>query len=214
LKYQWRLAGTNLAGATASSYTRPNAQPADAGDYSVVVTNSFGTATSSNATLVVLVPPAILAQPLSQSVPPGSNATFTVTASGTAPLGYQWRFEGDDLPGATASTFTRTNAQPAHAGNYSVMVTNLAGGVLSSNATLILSSPQPVTLLAPLRLANGRFQFTVTGAVNQVFSILASTNFSAWTSLGTNTLTNGTQVYVDPDATNYARRFYRGRSWP
>jgi hypothetical protein len=94
------------------------------------------------------------------------------------------------------------------------MVTNLAGGVLSSNATLTLSSPQPVALLWPQRLENGQFQFTVTGAVNQVFSILASTNLSAWTSLTTNALTNGVQVYTDPEATNFSRRFYRSQSTP
>lgn len=214
LKYQWRFGGANLPGATGSSYMLGNVQPSHAGDYSVVVTNSFGVAESSNATLVVLVPPAILAQPLSQIVPPGSNATFTVTATGTAPLSYQWRFEGDDLPGATASVFTRTNVQPADAGNYSVMVTNPAGGVLSSNATLALSTPQPVALLSPLRLENGQFQFTVTGAVNQAFSIHASTDLLAWTSLSTNTLTNGAQVYVDFAATNFTRRFYRGLSAP
>lgn len=214
LKYQWRFGGANLPGATGTSYLINHAQAGQAGDYSVVVTNAFGSATSSNATLVVLVPPAILAQPLNQTVSPGSNATFSVTATGTAPLSYQWRFEGDDLPGATASVFTRTNVQPADVGNYSVMVTNLAGGILSSNAALTLLAPQPVALLSPQRLENGQFQFTVTGAVNQIFSILASTDLQAWTSLRTNTLTNGSQVYIDSEATNFTHRFYRGLSAP
>ncbi|HOX56924.1 MAG TPA: immunoglobulin domain-containing protein [Candidatus Paceibacterota bacterium] len=214
LTYQWRFAGADLPAATGSSFTRANVQPADAGNYSVVVSNSFGGAPSSNATLVVLVPPAILTHPVSLTIPRGSNATFTVTAAGTEPLSYQWRFEGDDLPGATASSFTRTNSQPADAGNYSVMVTNLAGSVFSSNASLALSLPQALALSSPLRLENGQFQFTVTGAHDQIFSILASTDLSGWIPLSTNTLTNGLQVYTDSEATNFPRRFYRAQSAP
>jgi hypothetical protein len=214
LRYQWRLAGTNLPGATVAGYLRTNAQPADAGAYSVVISNSFGWTTSSNATLVVLVPPAILTQPLGRTVQPGSNVTFTVAATGTAPLSYQWRFEGDDLPGATASSYTRINAQTADAGNYSVLVTNLAGSLLSSNATLAVNAPSALALSSPQRLADGQFQFTVTGAANQVFSILASSNLSGWMPLSTNTLTNGVQVYVDAGASNLTHRFYRGQAAP
>jgi len=151
LSYQWRLDGANIAGATASSYTRSNVQPADAGSYSVVVTNLAGTATSANAVLTVLVPPTITTQPLSQTVTQGLNATFTVAASGTTPFSYQWRFNGTPIGGATASSYTRSNVQPGDAGSYSVVVTNLAGTATSANAVLTVVVPPdpPVIVTQP-----------------------------------------------------------------
>ncbi len=137
LGYQWRFNTADIAGATNSGYTRSNAQFADAGSYTVVVTNSVGSVTSAVATLTVLSnPPSITAQPQNQSVSLGSNATFTVTASGTAPLNYQWRFNGANLSGATGTSYTRTNAQLADVGSYSVVVTNVVGSVTSAVATL------------------------------------------------------------------------------
>src|SRR6185369_16563959 len=56
LRYQWRFNGTNLVGATGTSYTRSNIQTTNAGDYAVVVTNIFGAVTSSAATLTVFGP--------------------------------------------------------------------------------------------------------------------------------------------------------------
>jgi len=95
---------------------RTNVQPADAGDYSVVVTNAGGLAASDPATLTVNVPPVISAQPQSQTVSVGSNVLFSVTATGTEPLGYQWRFNTADIAGATGSTYTLNNAQTTNAG--------------------------------------------------------------------------------------------------
>jgi len=93
--YQWRFNGANLAGANASGYTVMNAQPTNAGSYSVVVTNSGGSVTSTVATLTVNVPPWIPAPPQSPVVvTQGANAAFCVTVAGTAPLSYQWRFNG------------------------------------------------------------------------------------------------------------------------
>ncbi len=82
------------------------------------------------------VAPAIIAQPASQSVLAGSNATFTVTAAGAPPLSYQWRFNGTNIAGATATALILANVQPAQAGSYSVRVTNTFGSVISSNAVL------------------------------------------------------------------------------
>ena len=147
LFYQWRFNATNLTGATGSSYTRSNAQPADAGPYSVVVSNSLGTATSSNATLTVIVPPTITAQPQNQTTNQGSNVTFTVSTSGTTPFSYQWRFNAGNIGAATASNYTRTNVQPADAGNYSVVVSNAAGSATSSNASLtVIVPPTPPSI--------------------------------------------------------------------
>lgn len=140
LAYQWRLNGTNLAGATASSCLLINVQSQDAGSYSVVITNLLGAATSSNAVLTVNAPPLITAQPQSQTVAPGQDATFTVSATGAAPLAYQWRFNGTPLAGATGTSYTRSNAQTGDAGSYSVVITNPVGSVASADAILTVAA--------------------------------------------------------------------------
>jgi len=149
LSYQWRFFGTNLAGATAASHAMSNVQSADAGPYTVVVANSAGSVTSAVAVLTVASPPVITAQPQSQTVYAGSNTLFTVGAAGIAPLSYQWRFWGTNLPGATASSLTLTNVQSGQAGGYAVVVTNSLGCVTSAVATLMVAQPPVVTVLFP-----------------------------------------------------------------
>ena len=89
-----------------------------------------------------VLPPTILTQPASQTVTAGTNVTFSVTASGTPPLSYLWRVNGTNLANATNPTLTLTNVQLGQAGNYSVLVSNAAGFILSSNALLTVS-PAP-----------------------------------------------------------------------
>jgi hypothetical protein len=136
MNYQWQFNTTNIPGATASSYTRTNVQQADAGLYSVIVSNIADSVTSAAAVLTVNTPPSIATQPQSQTVIAGNDAVFTVTAAGTGPLHYQWRFNNTDIAGATAPTYTRTNAQAGDAGNYSVFVSNSLNSVTSDAATL------------------------------------------------------------------------------
>src|SRR5437899_2575450 len=83
---------------------------ADSGStFAVVVSNSAGTATSNAATLTVnaaAVAPAITSQPSNQTVTAGQAATFSVSATGTAPLSYQWQKNGTNITGATSSSYT------------------------------------------------------------------------------------------------------------
>jgi PKD repeat protein len=81
-------------------------------------------------------PPSIFTQPTDQKVNETSDATFMVSAQGSAPLSYQWHFQGTNIPGATDSSLTLHNVQYSDAGLYSVQVTNSFGSVLSSNALL------------------------------------------------------------------------------
>ncbi len=81
LSYQWYLDGAAMAQATNSTLTLTDFQAANSGSYSIIVSNPFGSATSSNALLTISLLPVILTQPQSQSTPLGSNVTLAVTAT-------------------------------------------------------------------------------------------------------------------------------------
>ncbi|MEY2427140.1 MAG: hypothetical protein QOJ40_25 [Verrucomicrobiota bacterium] len=149
--FQWQHTGTNLTGGNSYSLLLTNVQTRDAGGYAVVITKNFGAATSVVATLTLRVPAGITNQPAGQIVPIGSNPAFAVVAFGTAPITYQWRLEGTNLPGATNAALLLNNVQPTNAGSYSVAVSNSLGSIVSSNAVLILTNPSCVS--APSGLA-------------------------------------------------------------
>ena len=87
-----------------------------------------------------LMPPSITTQPASQTAPVGSDVTFSVVATGTAPLSYQWKKDGGDISGATSATLTLTNVQLTDAGSYSVVVSNSVGVATSNPATLTVTT--------------------------------------------------------------------------
>ena len=152
LTYQWRFNGANIAGANASTYTIANAQTSNAGNYNVIVSNSGGSTPSATATLTVtLPPPTISTQPASQTVQAGSSVSFTVVASGQGTLAYQWRFNGANIAGANASTYTIANAQTSNAGNYDVVVSNSGGSTPSATATLTVTNPTSAPTIRPSR---------------------------------------------------------------
>jgi len=211
LSYQWRFEGTNLAGATTGSYTRTNTQPEHEGNYSVVVTNLAGTTTSEVAFLVVNIPPYVSGQPQNQAAWRGQDVEFFVNAGGTEPLGYQWRFNGMNIPGATEDQFTRFNAQTNHSGNYSVVVTNMAGSVVSSNAFLTLSVPPPPQFQSITLRPDNRAQLLLLGVTNLPFTVEASSNLTSWFELMSGTLTNVPAELTDDSASDAPLRFYRAR---
>ena len=90
-----------------------NVGASNAGSYTVVVTSPYGVVTSAVAALTVLFPPSVTAAPASQTVPPGTNVTFTVAVSGTGPLSYQWQFNGTNLPNGIISTVAGSSRQGA-----------------------------------------------------------------------------------------------------
>jgi uncharacterized repeat protein (TIGR01451 family) len=147
LTYQWFFNGTNaIAGATNIDFILPNAQPTNAGAYTVRVVNEVGQATSAVAALTVLVPPTILQQPTNLTVVVGAPATFTVAATGDAPLGYHWFFNRTNpLPVPSAPTLTLPAVQPLQAGNYSAIVSNQGGTLTSTLATLTIITPPVIT---------------------------------------------------------------------
>ena len=107
LTFQWQKNGATIAGATSATYTTPATTSADNGaTFSVTVTHSTQSVASSPATLTVNGPPSITTQPANQTVSVGQTATFSVTATGTAPLSYQWQKNQVNIAGATSSSFT------------------------------------------------------------------------------------------------------------
>ncbi len=153
--FQWQKNGTNLAnggnisGATNSTLTISDISDSDAASYSVVVSNAKGSVLSSIATLTVIDPPSIAAQPTNLLVLAGTNVAFCVTITGTPPFSYQWQFNGASVFNATDAVYAIPSAAPYNAGDYSVLVSNPAGSVTSSNAALaVVLSPTSQTKYA------------------------------------------------------------------
>ena len=155
LAYQWKKNSADIVGANSPTLSLLGVQDVDAATYTVVVSNTAGTVTSDGAVLTVThdIAPSIITQPASQTANIGDTVVFNVAASGTAPLGYQWKKDGVDIPAGTGATLTLPNVQSGDAGSYTVEVANSAGSVTSDPATLTVL-PAPVFLLSE-RFADG-----------------------------------------------------------
>ena len=205
--YQWKKNGTDISGATSIPYTIATTTMADSGAYSVVVTNSAGMATSTDATLTVTataVTPAITTQPAAQTVTEGESATFSVTASGTAPFTYQWKKNGADIEGVTTSSHTTDATAIGDSGAvFTVVVSNSVGSVTSSGAALTVNA----AAVAPTITTQPMAQSIAAGAM-ATFSVAATgTSLSyQWKKNGLN-ITGGsgatTNTYTTP-AMGYA----------
>jgi pectate lyase len=176
LSYQWYYnTNTVLTNATGSTLTLTNVQLSNSGSYLVVVTNAYGAVTSAVAQLTVNVPaaPSIITQPQDQTnILPGATATFSVVAAGSDPLSYQWYYNTTTLlTGANDSILTITNVQSGNAGSYSVAVSNIAGGVVSSNAFLTVNT-NPV---APVFNSQPVSQVVLVGSTVSFTAVAAGT---------------------------------------
>ena len=146
--YQWLKNGAvladggNISGATNTLLTLSNVFGADAGGYSVVLSNAVGVITSAVATLTVK-DPLIIANPQSVATNAGATVTFTVQTLGTEPMDYRWRKEGVELVAPNSATLTLADVQAADATSYDVVVSNVWGSVTSSVATLTLNFAVP-----------------------------------------------------------------------
>ncbi len=212
LSYQWRRNGGDLPGQNSAQLNLNNAQPANAGNYTVVITNRAGSITSSVAVLVVNVPPTITSDPTNQVVLLNSSVTFTAAATGTAPLAYQWRKDGVNIPGAIAPSFTIPAVQLSDQAMYSVLVTNVAGQAASLAAQLRVTDAP--FLAGPRLRSDGAFEFTVNGQTNRSYTIQSSTNLATWADITNLTLGTSQGSFTDISATNAPSRFYRMRLNP
>jgi hypothetical protein len=133
--------------------------------------------------------PAITTQPTSQTVSQGATVTFTVAASGSTPLSYQWRKNGTAISGATNTSLSLTNVQSTDAATYSCYVSNFVGSTTSNGATLTVNAPPPPPPAAPVITS----PTTATGTAGSSFSywITASNSPSSYSASG---LPNGLSV--------------------
>jgi uncharacterized repeat protein (TIGR03803 family) len=214
MSYQWQQNGTNLvnggkfSGVTTNTLTITGVSSNEAAIYSVAVTNLAGSVTSSNATLTVIYPPVITSQPLGQRLLLGSNVSFSVTVSGTAPFNYQWRFNAGNLLNATNATYAIQAIVATNTGNYSVVVTNLAGSVTSSNALLTVLVPPTLAL----QLWAGYPLLNLNGMLSNNFVVQYNTDLTGTNWMNLLSLTNlsaSPYLFLDPAGIVPPARFYR-----
>jgi hypothetical protein len=161
-------------------------------------------------------PPVISVQPVDQTTNAGATVQFRVTASGFAPLTYQWRQNQSNNVGANSSVLTLNSVTRSNNGLYSVFISNAGGNTVSSNALLKVIVPQKFSNGA--LVANGSVLFFSSDADGGLltsndlagFTAQASSNLVDWITLpGSLSITNGLLLLQDPNQTNYSSRFYR-----
>lgn len=167
VSYQWFHNGAPLPGATDQT-CNVSSSPKTTGRYHATVTNSAGSATSDEVTLVLTADtssPSILIHPRHQQVSTGSHVSFSVAAIGAAPLTYQWFKDGREVPGGTTATLGVVAFEPSAAGAYSVSITNSLGQVTSNAATLSMDPAGRLLNLSARAFSRGGDDVLITGFV-------------------------------------------------
>lgn len=211
---EWFINGLKIATITGASFTSSNIF-LGCWDYFISISDntnlSFGLFDNLRVErFVTNVPPYITTQPQSLTVTQNNSATFNVTAGGTVALAYQWRFNGTNLAGATGSSFTRNNVQPIDAGDYSVLITNVAGMVTSSNALLTVILPQPLKFESAALLSANQLKLVISGEPGTV-TIQWSTNLTDWETLTNLANPTGMIEFTDTIPAEATQRYYRAR---
>lgn len=151
--------------------------------------------------------PIVTVHPQSRAAYVGENVTFSVAASGSGVLGYQWLSNNVPLPGQTATNLVLTQVTASHAATYQAQVSNLAGAVLSDPATLTVVAP-PTGMVSILGGTFARLSFPV--IVGRWYQLEYKNDLTDanWLPLGSPRLANSTPLITN-DSLGPARRFYR-----
>jgi hypothetical protein len=156
-----------------------------------------------------LMAPQITTQPQSQTVAIGEPASFTVQAWGTAPLNYQWAFNGTPIAGATNSRLALNSTGLADGGTFTVLVTNAAGSIPSASATLTVLDNTTFTTIASPALGSSGFTFQISLPQGLTYVVLASSDLVHWAPIATHVAQADIEFFTDPAAINFPCRFYR-----
>jgi hypothetical protein len=185
LGFQWRFNGVNLtnggriSGANAAGLAISALTTNDAGNYDVIVTNSYSSVTSQVAVLTILTAPVITLHPTNVTVLVGETVTLSGAASGSAPLSFRWKKGGVNvsnsgrISGATTSELVITNSLTNDSGLYSLFVSNTVGSTSSVSATVSVLAPPVFTSSTNLTGQQGApfsFKLTATGSAPITFS--------------------------------------------
>jgi hypothetical protein len=140
--YQWRKGGSAISGATGSSLTFTPIRTADAGTYTVVVTNAIGSVTSGPVVMAVnpAVAPTFYYQPGAASFVVGNTLSLSASVSGTEPMTFVWKKGAAVVATTTSSYYSKADVQLSDAGSYTITATNIAGSV-TSNAFTVTVNP-------------------------------------------------------------------------
>ncbi|MBL9139937.1 MAG: chitobiase/beta-hexosaminidase C-terminal domain-containing protein [Verrucomicrobiales bacterium] len=204
LAYQWLRDDQAIDGATETEIVITNIALADAGNYSVKVSNPYGTSISSSAALSVVRGPSLLQVPTAQTAFVGQSVTFRVTATGELPLSYQWLRNGVPISNASTPQLLLASVRVADAGNYSVLIINPGGQVASDPASLTVVSGR-MTAVQEL----GGIRITVTGDSGFSYFIQRSPDLEQWESVATVLNAGSRWDYLDPIEPESPHRFYR-----
>lgn len=225
LTYTWRLNGNMIDGETDAVLAVYDAVHSDEGFYTVDVRSSTIDAYSAQLIvrarsdpiyLRVLDPPLVTSGPTSVVTRVGTtlNAAFSVVATGTAPLKYQWLFNDVTIPGATGSSYSKSILQWDDAGSYSVVITNDLDTITSDDAVLSLTSPPPARINWIARTTDKKYRMQINGNAVGHFEIQQSSPLAiSWSPLTNLLTTNSVFEFIDAD-TNRTMRFYRVQSLP
>ena len=142
--------GPKYSGAHTNALTVKNAQTSDAGQYKAmaVAPTAVNISASTNVGLNLYAATEITTAPAGKKVCEGAKETLTVTATGGGTMTYQWKKDGQDIAGATASSYEIASMDAASAGNYTVVATGACGPV-SASANIVYSTKPTVTLPEP-----------------------------------------------------------------
>ena len=201
------------------SLTLNNVTGANAGSYTVVATNFWGSVTSSPTVLSVTggggtAPSITVPPPANLGLLAGQSSAIRVTATGTAPLAYQWRkasanlADGGVFGGVLTSNLTLTAVVTGNAGNYDVVITNSSGAITSSITTLIVSPPPSLGASA---ISPGNIQLSGNTVTGLTYVVQRSTNLASpsWIPIRTNNTGVSGAISFQTNSTSAPNAFYR-----
>ncbi len=206
MSYQWLFDGSNVAGAISNMLTFSNVVQTNLGSYSVVISNIFGSVTSSVAVLGMY--PYLNQTFAGLETDWGYTNTLSVGAWGTGPLTYQWYFDGSAISGATSSNLTLSAIQFTNAGLYSVVVSDALGSVTNTPEQVVVNPSGVAIGLSPT--------ITISGVVGYNYAIQRNSDLSntnTWVTITNLTLTQPVQIWADTSINvaipGSSQQFYR-----